>query len=85
MKWWRCVIPLGLWERRSGQSKQKLSQALVLSKGEWVNPLTIPDTLGKVQIGNPCRFGTKKDRFMVVKYRSGCIRMKRMEVRLKLF
>ena len=53
---------VGLWERRSGQSKQKLGQALVLSKGEWVNPLTLPDTLGKIQIGNPCRFGTKKDR-----------------------
>ena len=53
---------VGLWERRSGQSKQKLSQALLLSKGEWVNPLTIPDTLGKVQIGNPCRFGTKQEK-----------------------
>ena len=53
---------VGLWERRSGQSKVKLAQALVLSKGEWVNPLTLPDTLGKVQIGNPCRFGSKKER-----------------------
>ena len=52
----------GLWERRSGQSKEKLGQALVLAKGEWVNPLTLPDTLGKISIGNPCRFGTKKDR-----------------------
>ena len=53
---------VGLWERRSGQSKQKLGKALVLSKGEWVNPLTLHDTLGKVKIGNPCRFGTKKER-----------------------
>jgi superfamily II DNA/RNA helicase len=53
---------VGLWERRSGQSKSKLANALVLSKGEWVNPLTIADTLGKVNIGNPCRFGSKKDR-----------------------
>ena len=53
---------VGLWERRSGQTKVKLSDALALSKGEWVNPLGLPDTLGKVKLGNPCRFGTKKDR-----------------------
>jgi hypothetical protein len=33
-----------------------------LSKGEWVNPLTIADTLGKLKMGNPCRFGTKVDK-----------------------
>ena len=53
---------VGLWERRSGQSKCKLTDALVLSKGEWVNPLTLADTLGKVKMGNPCRFGSKKER-----------------------
>ena len=53
---------VGLWERRSGQSKVKLSHALALSKGEWVNPLSLPDTLGKLKMGNPCRFGTKVDR-----------------------
>ena len=53
---------VGLWERRSGQSKCKLTDALVLSKGEWVNPLTLSDTLGKVKMGSPCRFGSKKER-----------------------
>ena len=53
---------VGLRERRSGQSKCKLTDALVLSKGEWVNPLTLSDTLGKVKMGSPCRFGSKKER-----------------------
>ena len=53
---------VGLWERRSGQSNTKTVTGTCSLKGEWVNPLTIPDTLGKVQIGNPCRFGTKQDR-----------------------
>ena len=53
---------VGLWERRSGQSKSKLTNALVLSKGEWVNPLTLPETLDKVQVGNPCRFGSKREK-----------------------
>lgn len=52
----------GLWERRSGQTKVKLGQALVLSKGDWVNPLTLPDTLGKIKHGSLCRFGSPKER-----------------------
>lgn len=53
---------VGLWERKSGQTKTRLCDALALSKGEWVNPLSLPETLGKVKIGNPCRFGNKKNR-----------------------
>jgi len=49
----------GLWERRSGQCQARLGEALVLSKGEWVQALSLPETLGKVRVGNPCRFGPK--------------------------
>ena len=52
----------GLWERRGGKCQAKLGEALILSKGEWVKALTLPDTLSKVRVGNPCRFGNKKDR-----------------------
>lgn len=51
----------GLWERRGGQCQAPLGEAFALHKGEWVKALTLPDTLGKVKMGNPCRFGTKKD------------------------
>lgn len=51
----------GLWERRGGQCQARLGEALVLSKGQWVAALTLPDTLSKVRIGNPCRFGRKRD------------------------
>jgi hypothetical protein len=50
----------GLWERRGGQCQARLGEALVLTKGEWVQALSLPDTLSKVRIGNPCRFGLKK-------------------------
>ena len=50
----------GLWERRGGQCQARLEEALVLSKGEWVRALSLPDTLSKVRVGNPCRFGTRK-------------------------
>ena len=52
----------GLWERRGGKCQAKLGEALILSKGEWAKALTLPDTLSKVRVGNPCRFGNKKDR-----------------------
>jgi hypothetical protein len=50
----------GLWERRGGQCQAPLGEAFALYKGEWVKALTLPDTLGKVKMGNPCRFGNKK-------------------------
>ena len=52
---------IGLWERRGGKLQAKLGDALVLKKGEWVSALTLPDTLNKVQAGNPCRFGKRKN------------------------
>ena len=51
----------GLWERRGGQCQAPLGEALALHKGEWVKALSLPDTLGKVKVGNPCRFGEKKN------------------------
>ena len=51
----------GLWERRSGQCQAPLGETFALHKGEWVKALTLPDTLGKVKVGNPCRFGNKKN------------------------
>lgn len=51
----------GLWERRGGQCQAPLGEAFALHKGEWVKALTLPDTLGKVKMGNPCRFGNKKN------------------------
>ena len=50
----------GLWERRGGQCQAPLGESFVIYKGEWVKALTLPDTLGKVKMGNPCRFGNKK-------------------------
>jgi len=50
----------GLWERRSGQTKGPLSRALVWKEGEWVPALSLPDTLKKVTLGTPCRFGPRK-------------------------
>ncbi len=50
----------GLWERRSGQCQAPLGEAFVLKKGEWVKALSLPETLSKVKVGNPCRFGNKK-------------------------
>ena len=51
----------GLWERRGGQCQVRLGEALILSKGEWVQALSLPDTLSKVRVGNPCRFGFKRN------------------------
>lgn len=51
----------GLWERQGGQSQARLGEALVLSKGEWVPALSLHETLSKVNVGNPCRFGLKKE------------------------
>jgi superfamily II DNA/RNA helicase len=51
----------GLWERRGGQCQAPLGETYALHKGEWVKALTLPDTLGKVNVGNPCRFGSKKN------------------------
>ena len=45
---------------KRGQCQARLEEALVLSKGEWVRALSLPDTLSKVRVGNPCRFGTRK-------------------------
>lgn len=50
----------GLWERRGGQIKEQLRRGLVLKGEEWVPALSLPETLGKVSIGNPCRFGARK-------------------------
>ena len=50
----------GLWERRGGQNKVSLNRALVLKDGEWIPALSQPNTLSKIAIGNPCRFGTRK-------------------------
>lgn len=52
---------VGLWERRGGKCQARLGEALVLSKGEWVQALSLHDTLSKVKVGNPCRFGPKKN------------------------
>jgi len=51
----------GLWERRGGQCQVRLGEALILSRGEWVQALSLPDTLSKVRVGNPCRFGPKRN------------------------
>jgi superfamily II DNA/RNA helicase len=50
----------GLWERRGGQTKLSLSRALVQKDGEWIPALSQPNTLSKLALGNPCRFGTRK-------------------------
>jgi superfamily II DNA/RNA helicase len=50
----------GLWERRGGQTKAPLGRAVVLKEAEWVPALSLSDTLSKVKVGNPCRFGTRK-------------------------
>ena len=52
---------VGLWERQGGQFQARLGDALVLHKGEWVKALTLPNTLSKVNAGNPCRFGKRSD------------------------
>ena len=52
---------VGLWERRGGQSQASLGEAWILEKGEWVRALTLPETLSKVKVGNPCRFGKRKN------------------------
>ncbi len=49
----------GLWQRRGGQTKAPLGQAMVLKGEEWVPALSLPDTLSKVTVGNPCRFGSR--------------------------
>ncbi len=51
----------GLWERRGGQCQAPLAETYVLYKGEWIKALRLPDTLNKVKVGNPCRFGEKKN------------------------
>ena len=51
----------GLWQRRGGQCQAPLGEAYALHKGEWVKALSLPDTLGKVKVGNPCRFGEKRN------------------------
>jgi len=50
----------GLWERRGGQVKGALHRARVFKEDQWVPALSLPDTLGKIRVGNPCRFGTRK-------------------------
>jgi len=50
----------GLWERRGGQSKSSLGRALVWNQESWVPALSLPETLSKIHLGNPCRFGSKK-------------------------
>jgi len=50
----------GLWERRGGQTKTPLGRAMVLLDSEWVPALSLADTLSKVKVGNPCRFGSRK-------------------------
>jgi len=50
----------GLWERRGGQTKTPLGRAMVLMDSEWVPALSLADTLSKVKVGNPCRFGSRK-------------------------
>ena len=50
----------GLWERRGGQTKTPLGRAIVLNDSEWVPALSLADTLSKVHVGNPCRFGSRK-------------------------
>ena len=50
----------GLWERRGGKVKGAMSRALVLQDKEWVAALSLPNTLSKIHLGNPCRFGTRK-------------------------
>jgi superfamily II DNA/RNA helicase len=50
----------GLWERRGGQIRTPLGRAVVLKDSAWVPALSLTDTLSKVKIGNPCRFGSRK-------------------------
>ena len=52
----------GQWERRRGQSKVSLGEALVLANDEWVPALSLHQTLDKVEVGNPCRFGSKVEK-----------------------
>ena len=40
---------------------RSLGEAWILEKGEWVRALTLPETLSKVKVGNPCRFGKRKN------------------------
>lgn len=51
----------GLWERRGGQCQAPLGETFALFQGEWRQALSLPNTLDKVKIGNPCRFGDKKN------------------------
>ena len=51
----------GLWERLGGQCQAPLVEAFALCRGEWVHALSLPNTLDKLKIGNPCRFGNKKN------------------------
>jgi hypothetical protein len=51
----------GLWERRGGQCQAPLGEAFALFRGEWRQALSLPNTLDRVRIGNPCRFGNKKN------------------------
>jgi len=51
----------GQWERQKGRTKARLRDALVLVDDEWLPALSLPDTLEKVRIGNPCRFGGKRN------------------------
>ena len=49
----------GLWERRGGRPKPRWSGDG--SAGfQWVPALSLADTLSKVKVGNPCRFGSRK-------------------------
>jgi superfamily II DNA/RNA helicase len=50
----------GLWERRGGQTKALLQNAWVWKDDQWVSALSLPDTLGRIAVGNPCRFGSRK-------------------------
>ena len=52
----------GQWERQGARTKSRLGDALVLVDEEWAPALSMPETLNKVRIGNPCRYGGKRDR-----------------------
>ena len=65
---------VGLWERRGADNaRPRLGEALVLSKGEWVQALSLHDTLSKVKVGNPCRFGLKRNPIYGRELPIGCL------------
>ena len=52
----------GQWERQRGRTKARLGDALVLVDENWVPALSMPETLERGRIGNPCRYGGKRDK-----------------------